>query len=284
MLDLQYPQKLTRVVSPHPAANVNFGMSTVVHGRRMLVRSKNGPAYLFDGGQWHSANMQVMRWTGAAWKYTLTAATRDFAASKELDLGSSKDSAAPLGLHGQIQNPSMMGFFNGSQAIYVGDTSAVSTFSPATQFNVMKAAVRITNLEALDPQSKLVLNCTTLLSDLNSTDKGSLNARFAEWEIVSHGQTENKTKSFKVGKHKVQLQFMRKRKYAVLENKVVKLTNKGDTRTPALLKNMVCGQITESKETDANSSAGHVGCCVQKRVDNLPQGNAQEYELPLKLW
>jgi len=24
-----------------------------------LVRSKNGPAYLFDGGQWHSANMQV---------------------------------------------------------------------------------------------------------------------------------------------------------------------------------------------------------------------------------
>ena len=150
-------------------------------------------------------DLQVMRWTGAAWKYALTATTRDFAASKELDLGSSKDSAAPLGLHGQIQNPSMMGFFNGSQvarrdnflpswldhvwltqAIYVGDTSAVSTFSPATQFNVMKAAVRITNLEALDPQSKLVLNCTTLLSDLNSTDKGSLNARFAEWEIVSY--------------------------------------------------------------------------------------------------
>ena len=161
---------------------------------------------------WHDAfesrndmDLQVMRWTGAAWKYALTATTRDFAASKELDLGSSKDSAAPLGLHGQIQNPSMMGFFNGSQvarrdnflpswldhvwltqAIYVGDTSAVSTFSPATQFNVMKAAVRITNLEALDPQSKLVLNCTTLLSDLNSTDKGSLNARFAEWEIVRH--------------------------------------------------------------------------------------------------
>ena len=59
MPDLQYPQKLNRVVSPHPIENVNFGMPSVVHGQRMLVRSKSGPAYLFGGGQWHSANMQV---------------------------------------------------------------------------------------------------------------------------------------------------------------------------------------------------------------------------------
>ena len=42
----------------------------------------------------------------------------------------------------------------------------------------------------------------------------------------------------------MQLHFMKKRKYIVLENKVVKLPNKGNTRTPALFKDMVVASGT----------------------------------------
>jgi len=52
---------------------------------------------------------------------------------------------------------------------------------------------------------------------------------------------------------------MRKRKYAVLENKVVKLTNKGDTRTPALLKNMVTSPDTHGASHALLASTRFVG-------------------------